>query len=339
MVPVPIFITEPAIGEGLGLTLAYFHPSRSTRPPDDQLYGPTALRNETIARKPPPTVTGLFGGLTNNGTGALGVGHVNSFRNDTIRFTGVAAFADLFSTFYLFDQPLEFNLKGTFFNADAKFRLGGSDFFLGGGFSYLSADSSFALDRLIDVPPIIGVIGGELKDIGVLGKFLWETRDDVLYPTDGRLLDMKLTRYDQGLGGDFDYTRLDTKFLSFHPLDEDWVLGWRVQLDAVWDRPPFYGVPWVKLRGVPALRYQGEQVASLELEVRWRFHPRWGLAAFGGAGWTNSDIVGIDTSEDVFAYGVGGRYQFLPEENVWLGVDLARGPEEAVFYINIGHPW
>ena len=33
-----------------------------------------------------------------------------------------------------------------------------------------------------------------------------------------------------------------------------------------------------------------------------------------------------------------GRIVF-EEQNVWLGVDLAQGPEETAYYIQVGHPW
>jgi hypothetical protein len=37
---------------------------------------------------------------------------------------------------------------------------------------------------------------------------------------------------------------------------------------------PFFLRPFVMLRGVPALRCQGDQLASAEVEARWEFHGR-----------------------------------------------------------------
>ena len=47
---------------------------------------------------------------------------------------------------------------------------------------------------------------------------------------------------------------------------------------------PFFLRPFVQLRGVPAMRYQGDQAASVEVEPRWQFHDRWSVVGFGGAG-------------------------------------------------------
>jgi hypothetical protein len=63
------------------------------------------------------------------------------------------------------------------------------------------------------------------------------------------------------------------------------------------------------------------------------------LVGFSGKGWTSADATAIDTSESIRACGVGGRYKLLKDQNVWVGLDLARGPEDSVYYIQVGHPW
>ena len=37
------------------------------------------------------------------------------------------------------------------------------------------------------------------------------------------------------------------------------------------------------------MRYQGDQAASVEIEARWRFHGRWSVVGFAGAGTARSD--------------------------------------------------
>ena len=34
-----------------------------------------------------------------------------------------------------------------------------------------------------------------------------------------------------------------------------------------------------------------------------------------------------------------GRFLFKPEENLWVGIDVARGPEDTYFYIQVGQAW
>ena len=68
----PIFITEPAIGEGLGLGLVYFHKKdRASKP---KLSTPTSLGKTAEKQNPPPTATGVFGFYTSNQTQGFGLG-------------------------------------------------------------------------------------------------------------------------------------------------------------------------------------------------------------------------------------------------------------------------
>ena len=39
------------------------------------------------------------------------------------------------------------------------------------------------------------------------------------------------------------------------------------------------------------------------------------------------------------AFGAGARYNIFASHNVWAGLDLARGPEDWTWYIQVGHPW
>ena len=96
--PIPIFITEPAIGDGLGLALAYFHRKKEV-PEGTTIASPGTFGDVANEQAPPPTVTGIMGAYTSNGTAAVGIGHMNTFKEDHIRFTGVIARADVNSTF------------------------------------------------------------------------------------------------------------------------------------------------------------------------------------------------------------------------------------------------
>lgn len=343
IVPVPIIITEPAIGQGLGIGVGYFHPTNS---PD--AYQPNTIENAgtvrdvSVARKPPPTVTGAFGAVTNNGTWAAGVGHMNSWRNDTIRYLGAAAYANVISDFYVFDQPFEFNLEGIIFYQDLKFRIAESNWFLGAALLVLDGSNTFRRDPgdIEDPPPLPdGFLAKEFTDVGVTARAMYETRDDTLMPSTGRLFDFSLTRNDESLGGDYNYTTLEMKFLSFHQLHERFVLGLRAEYSMVGDDPPFYAVPWVVLRGIPALRYQGKQVVVVEAEGRFNLNANWAVVGFYGKGWTDANLPSAETEQDIKAYGLGVRWRALKDQGVWVGLDFARGPEEDVYYIQVGHAW
>lgn len=102
---------------------------------------------------------------------------------------------------------------------------------------------------------------------------------------------------------------------------------------------PFFGCPFVNLRGIPAMRYQGETVVTAEAEFLWGFTPRWTIAFFAGVATTSSiDIFG-SSREDVAAGGVGFRYRIARKLGMQVGLNVARGPEDTSIYLTVGSAW
>ena len=334
--PIPIFITEPAIGAGLGLALAYFHRTSS----DESVRSSRVLTPEGISDSrrgsAPPTITGVLGAYTENDTWLGGAGHTRSMWGDRIRYAGVAALAEINSTLYVADVPLSFTLEPTIFFQNAKFRLGSSDFFLGSSFLYLDGESRF--DAELPGGGLVTVDDIDSTNGGLALQGLYETLDNTLTPNSGRKLELSVWRYDDVFGGDFDYWDYRLKLHSFHRLGSRVVVGLRLEGTAVDGRPPFYGFPWVQLRGVPALRYQSDEVAVGEIEIRYDFLRRWAIVGFYGAGVVAKDRDFV-SEEDILAGGLGGRYLLMQDLGLWVGIDIARGPEETTWYIQAGHAW
>ncbi len=337
--PVPIFLTEPAFGYGLGLGLAYIHPKKRTQKPD-ALYSLETSRSVTAGRsaqKPPPDITGMAGGYTDNGTWFGAIGHAASIRQDTLRYAGALAYTDVKSTYYVFDHPFDFSLSGIGLYQDLKFRLGQSRFFLGGKLAYLETESSFETTVGADTRIPLGHV--ESRNIGLAFEASFDGRDNVFTPNNGMLLKLSGWRFDDAIGGDYDYWRGDIKILSFHQVHDQVVIGLRLESSAVDGRPPFYAYPWVTLRGIPALRYQGKAVAMMEIEGRWNILTRWAVVAFGGIGGVSGKDASFKTRDKIVAGGFGGRYLFMPEEGLWVGADISRGPEDWYWYISVGQAW
>ena len=70
ILPVPVIITEPAVGYGGGLAGVYFHDKLGAR------------------KGSPPSVSALVGAATENGTWFVGGGHLGIWANDNVRYTG-----------------------------------------------------------------------------------------------------------------------------------------------------------------------------------------------------------------------------------------------------------
>jgi len=336
ILPIPVFITEPAIGEGLGLAIAYFHRKREVSN-KDRVASMESLGRASSEQEAPPTVTAAFGAYTSNETAAAGVGHMNTFKDDHIRFTGAAAWANINSTFYLADQPFKFNLKGVLAYQETRFRFGESRWFWGIGLTYLNADTAFRVELPDETP--VELFPNTLTNVGLAAKLAWDSRDSTSMPNKGQFVDLSLWRYDDAIGGDYNYWNAKLKMTSFHPFGEKWVLGLRLDYNATSGNAPFFGYPYVSLRGIPALRYQGDRVVTGEIEGRYNFSPKWSLIGFAGSGKVSSDLPLFDTGQNIYAFGLGARYRIFEVQNIWVGIDIAKGPEDYNWYIQVGQAW
>jgi len=339
--PIPIFLTEPAFGYGLGVALGYIHPTKedteTQEEPSLQTLG--SVTSERSGQKTPPTITGVAGGYTAKDTWGAAVAHSTSWRKDTIRYAGGLAYVDINSTYYIIDRSLDFNLKGAALYQDLKFRLGKSRFFLGGKLLVLETESQF--DITLGEDTEIGADDIQSLNVGVAASATFDTRDNVFTPNNGQLIQFDIFRFDEALGGDFDYWKGNLKLLSFYQLHSRFVLGLSVAASTMDGSAPLYAYPWVSMRGIPALRYQGKSAGTIEVEGRWNILPRWAIVGFAGAGVVYSrEISGFNiVNDDIFAGGAGVRYFMMRDLGLWLGVDVARGPEDWYAYITVGQAW
>jgi len=243
------------------------------------------------------------------------------------------------ATYYVADFPFEFSLDGTVAFARLKRRFGDSNMFIGASTSVLDASINFPLSPGPESASGPGIPEVPFTDVGISASFIYDSRDDTMMPTTGHLADLSLWRYDEAFGGDYNYTSTTLKVNSFRVFGKKWVLGLRLEASAANGDMPFYAAPYVKLRGIPALRYQGEMAGAVEVELRYQFAKHWAVLGFLGEGFTDERGLWDETEDEIKAYGVGFRWLALPTKNVWVGLDLARGPEDDFFYIQLVHPW
>jgi hypothetical protein len=330
--PIPIIITEPAVGYGLGIAVAYFH-------------APKEIDREEHPHAGPPSISVGFGAKTENGTYLYGGAHIGVWKDDHIRYTGAVAKMNVNMTFYpegplgviVGDQGIDFNIDGVFLLQEAQFRLKESNWWLGGGYMYVNADNTFKLfDNLpVDLPnPTFDFT------LGALSLYVqYDGRNSTFTPTDGLSAKVKYQNYDDSWGSDFDYDQFSGQLFKYTPVGDYSSLGLRLEADSVNGDVPFFGYPFVKLRGIPAMRYQGQDMVLGEAEYLWGFTPRWSLVLFGGVGYTTAIKDQGGESRTVAAGGLGFRYRLARKLPLQAGIDIARGPEDTAFYITVGSAW
>src|SRR6478609_4556509 len=139
VLPVPLIVTEPAIGYGGGLALAYFSQSFEQRAEEARARGDPVT---------PPNITVGFGMKTENGTWAGGIGHMGFYDHDRWRYVGGLGKAELqLDYFSLSGEARAYRLDATAIIQQLVRRIGTTDWFAGARYTYVSTQSRFAVDR------------------------------------------------------------------------------------------------------------------------------------------------------------------------------------------------
>ena len=326
---VPIIITEPAVGNGGGVTAVFFHPPSQSQESKD------------AGERIPPDIYGVAAMKTENGSNAYGLGGTFHFDDDRWRYKGGIGKASFNLDYYtqgqlLAPQKIGYNLDGIFSFQQVSRRLGGSNLYLSARWVYLDIDSRLNLpsnDQFFKSSDFSKVSSG----VGTVLEY--DSRNNTLTPSSGWLSMVEATYYSPTFGGDNTYESYRTHTLGYLPLGSKWVLGLRADYRAARGDVPFYQLPSIDLRGIAYGRYQNLNVAMVEAEMRWNFTSRWAALAFTGAGraWgRNIDFgdAGTESTE-----GVGIRYLIARQLGMYVGVDSAWGPGEHTYYLQVGSAW
>lgn len=327
--PVPLIITEPAVGYGCGVALAFFHRS--------------AVRNENRERFVPPSISAVAAAATENGTKFAGLGHLGIWREDTLRYTGGLGAASVNLKFYgnedfpRLDAGIEYNIEGWGTLQQLMWRWPRSDLWLGLQLIYF--DAQIEVEVANAPPPLPEQLSGDVTSTGAGVAVSYDARDNIITPTRGLQLDWYARQHWGEFASDFDYLQVDGRNRWYLQLDPKWVLGVRADVSFTSGDAPFYALPSIQQRGIARARYQGAAVAATEVEARYQIDGRWFGVAFGGVGRAADAFDELDTATDRWAGGVGFRYLIARALGMQAGVDVARGPDEWAFYIQMGSGW
>jgi hypothetical protein len=288
------------------------------------------------ARFSPPNIGAVAAFKTSNGSMGGGGGYFGTSAGDRFRYMAEVAQVDLNLDFYtLRGIPREFSMNSPFLKTDGMARIGKSDWFAGARYNYFGGTIRFAGDRPSPVSK------AELKShVGRLALLLdYDSRDNILTPSRGSFAELDVGIARPWLGSSTSFESLLARDYTYVPLGSSFVLGLRADGTFTRGRVPFYARPYVVLRGVPAMRYQGRDSLVAETELRWNVTRRWSLLAFGGAGKAYGGRVTFSSAETAAAGGVGFRYLIARKLGMYVGMDAARGPEDTAVYFQVGSAW
>lgn len=138
---------------------------------------------------------------------------------------------------------------------------------------------------------------------------------------------------------DTDFQRVNLTGIHYLPLNSNLTLGLLGSATFSFGDVPFYLRPFILMRGVAAMKYQGESSAQIEAELRWQFWQRFSLVGFAGAGSSWNDFEHFENRQNVTTGGFGFRYELARKYGMHMGLDIAYAPDGPAYYIQFGSAW
>lgn len=325
-VPIVAPITEPAVGLGAAGALVFIDKQKSGN-----------RRTNT-----PPNITAVGGLATEDGSDGLFALDSRHWLDDRLQTIVVLGSLNIHLDYYglgdnspLRSHPIPYQLDPFGGKAQIRYRLGSSRAKVGLAYSLAETRIDFETEGTAGQPSA----EGDSRLGGLTPAFTYDSRNNIFTPTRGIYTEARLGIYREFLGSDAEYQMADLVLIGYYPLHPRVFAGVRGLGSLSSEATPFYLRPFVYMRGLAAMVYQGEQIAQLEAEVRYQFWKRFSVVGFGGIGQAWSDAEGETRGEPVTAIGTGCRYEIARDYGLHMGFDVAWGPDEFAFYVQFGSAW
>jgi len=334
-VPVPVLITEPALGGfGFGIVPVFL---KKNPPYIDSVNG--KVKVTPVA----PTITGGIGLYTSNKTWLTAAFRKGTLVKSRIKYTVGTGYANINMDFYrtvpqLGEKKFEFNLKTLPIYLEGTKRIAVSHWYAGMKYLFLSENAEYTGDHLLS-PDFVKPkeYNSIVSQLGAIIEL--DNRDNIFTPNKGIKVHYDINRSDNIFGSDYEYWRMNLYSYGYTSLSKKLISGLRIDGQQAFGESPFFMLPYIDMRGVPVNRYQGNADILTEAELRWDFIKRWSLMFYSGAGKAFNEWSDFGDAKLVVTYGTGFRYFIARKFGLRMGVDIAKGPDTWAYYIVFGSNW
>jgi len=333
--PMPIIITEPAVGFGAGVVATFFRESIRE----------AASRKTEDGRLAPPDIYALGGAATENGTWLGMAGGMVNFDQGRYRWRGGVSRMSVNLDFFGIGRipgrspvsvPLQ--MEGTIYFGEGMRRVA-KNIFVGPRFQYRRLSAS-----LEGTPPPGGFQIPPLdvrSNSAAIGMHLQrDLRDSTFYPTKGSLFDFTDDFFDQAWGSRREYQTYKIGYNGFREIVPGQVFAYRLMGCSANGIVPFYDLCLYgfnsDLRGYTTGQFQNRRMFATQGEYRLTWQKRLGFVAFGGVGGTARTWSEFRSDQLLPAGGVGLRFNLDKKNHINYRVDLGFGREGRTVSIGVG---
>jgi len=314
-VVVPLPFRNALIGAGLVVGAGYLY------------------RGASAPKSGPPSILGVGGMYAEQDTWAALAAHRGYWEGNTWRTTAGIAVADINYSVTLGSGADERQVavnqsaKGTSIEAARRF----------GKFTWVGLSAAFANTDVTAVDFLV-MDNIALADLGISVE--WDTRDDTFAPRFGALTSIEIKHFDEALGSDSNFTRINSFYNGYRTLSERQTLAYRLAAEHVDGDAPFFALPWLgsgcDLRGYTPGTYIGKSLLAAQAEWRFQLSHRWGMVAFGGLASVGDREGQFKAGDALPAGGVGLRYRVTDKFKVNVRADMAWGRDDSTFTLSVG---
>lgn len=326
--PIPLVVTEPAVGYGGGVAGMFVRPRK-------------AAGDEGFAR---PNISIVGGIATENGTWLAFAGDSSHWYDDRVQTLAAVGGGQLNLDFYglensraSLDQPISYTLDASLALVQGSWKLKPkSPWSIGLRYVYSQVEPKLR-DAPAQAPGLLDKVDMKISAPSLVLDY--DSRNNLFTPTRGIYSESSYMDSLEELGATESFQRFEQVLMGWIPIADKWTLGLRGDYQWSSDGTPFFLRPYIQLRGVAAMRYQGDEMASVEAEARWQFHGRWSLIGATGYGSAHTERELFSATRDVWSGAVGFRYELARLFGMHAGLDVGFSSGETAVYFQIGSAW
>ncbi len=327
LVIAPIPAISPAVGSGLILAVGYVFKLKE----DDELS--------------PPSVIGVVGAFTNNGSRGGGLGGRLYFGENKYQTTFAVVKGrvnyDFFGIGRLPNRPpvsVEIHQGGTVFFGEF-LRNVGKNIFVGPRFQHRSLYARLGGEQTaggFEIPEI----DIQATTVGLGFHVQRDLRDSTFYPRKGSIFNLTGDFFDQSWGSKRQYQTYKVQYNKYHALSPKQVLAYRGMVCSANQNVPFYDLCFFgvnnDLRGYAGGEFQNRRMFATQAEFRQELKGRFGVVGFGGFGGIARRWNEFRSDQLLPAAGAGIRFKLDKKNHINYRIDWAIGRAGHTLTIGVG---
>ena len=189
---------------------------------------------------------------------------------------------------------------------------------------------------ILEASDVAGKKDGTVSNVGL--QAIYDTRDNIFFPTKGFYLQGNFFTSAKFLGSSFSYSKFELDNRYYQKVGKKQVIAANFFVASSTENTPFYDLYYLgskRTRGFNNRRFQDNAELTLAMEYRFPIAGRFGGVAFGSTATVAPNLGETLSSQYKPAAGFGLRYIINKRDGVRIRADYGMSAEGGNFYFTI----